>query len=245
MEIKSYIKKLKLLFVLLFVISLFFSGCASSIKYKFDKNLYTTNNTMHYRVLIDIFEDVRPQEEHDRTFIQEKRVYTSGDNMFKGNISQNVTLMLAKHLMKVKIFDKVEVEDVSNDLEQRADEMQSLATKGIDLVILGNLKHFYGYQSPSYGGLLVCLGPLGPLMEAAANPKTVGGEVEYAGIKIVDLREKKILWRGNINYTFEEKDIFYDGSPAYALRALKEVNNKFSQRVDRELRKEMGTLINK
>jgi hypothetical protein len=145
-------------------------------------------------------------------------------------VDAQISQMLVEHFNKAKLFEGIQLLNVDNDLDTNNDEMEKLCTQGVDLVILGKLKHFYGYQSQgAMTAASVMFGALGVLTEAIANPKTVGGVVEYSDVKVVDVKNKKVLWEGTVTHGFEEEDVFYDGPNVYALRALQKANNQFVQ----------------
>lgn len=205
---------------------LFLSGCAANIKYAFDKDLYKKDEPMNYAVIVDVFKDNRPSEERDGNFRKKEGYLSTGNKDFKPEVEKQISGMLVEHLKSARIFKHIELKDVPDNLDLDIDTMQQLQQEGVDLAILGNLEHFYGYQSGSAGGA-VMFGLVGVLTEAMINPKTVGANVEYSNVKIVDLKNKKILWQGDIEYNFEDRVTFYDSPVIYALRGLKKLNDKF------------------
>lgn len=220
---------MKKIIFFLFLIMLV-SGCATVINYGLH-NVPLYNPSLNYNVVIDIFHDLRPQEEHLGTVnLHGISLYTK-DKKFKADIETQISKMLAAHLKKTKLFKKIEVQNIADDLEQNTAEINRLQNKSIDIVITGNIKHFYGFQSGDCGAPGILFGAVGVLCESLLNPKTVGSEIEYSGIKIIDLNLKKVLWEGNIRFAVKERDIFYDGPVTYALRGLKATNNKFYQKL--------------
>jgi|GEM_PF-4449680 len=222
---------LKLMFFGILIFSC--AGCATSIKYKVDKAQYKNAKPLDYTLAVDIVEDVRPAAEHDGTFYNTHDYYTTQDKRFKPGVGKQISQTLVDHFKAARAFTIIELRNVDNDLDKNPQEMELLRKEGVDLAVIGNLKHFYGFQSQSPAEVLagVMFGAIGALTEMIANPRTVGGKVEYADVKIIDLDKKKILWQGSIEHEFREKDTFYDGQKAYALRALKETNNKFVKKI--------------
>jgi len=220
--------------LLLIVLAWFLSGCAASIKYPVDKNVYKREVPLNYRTVVDIFKDTRPVEESDGSLhkINGIEVTPTKNKDFKPSMDTQISLMLADHFNKANIFKITEVRDIDDNLDTNQQEMEKLKAEGIDLAILAKMKHFYGYQSFSAAaGIAPLFGLAGVLTEAIANPKTVGGKVEYGDVKVIDLGKQGILWQGNIEHSFDEKDVFYDGQIIYCLRALKEANNKFAKKM--------------
>lgn len=210
------------------------SGCATTIKYPFTKDLYVSPKPLVCNTIVDTFEDVRPEEEHNGTlkFSNISSCTFTSDKDFKSCVNVQISEMMVEHFKKAQLFTNVELKDVNNDVGQNITEIEKLRTEGFDLVIFGKIKHFYGFQTGTGSASTAALfGLAGILVEALANPKTVGGNVEYGDIRIFDLNTKQILWQGDIGHEFKEKDAFYNGPVAYALQALREANNKLTQKV--------------
>ena len=152
------------------------------------------------------------------------------DKDFKPGVDVQISQMLVKHLEHTQMFRKVILRDVKNNLAEDYSQMDALVNEGIDIAVVGDLGHFSGTQSGA-AGVAGMFGLVGMMTEAITNPKTVGGHVEYDNVKIIDLKNKFVLWEGDIEHTFEDRVTFYDGPVAYALRTLKEANNKFTEKL--------------
>lgn len=214
------------------VLIFFCAGCATAIKYNVDKNQYKDVKSLNYKAIVDVIEDCRGQEEHEGYFLNKHEFFCTNDKSFKQGIDKQVSQMLVNHLKATKLFNGIELRNVDNDLDKNIQEMEMLKNNGIDFVIIGNLKHFNGFQSQSSTEVIgMMFGLVGTLTDMLANPRTVGGNVEYSDVKIIDTGKEKILWEGSIAHEFKEKDTFYDGQNTYALRALKEANNKFAKQL--------------
>lgn len=210
--------------VLLF---LFCTGCATLVKYPLDRETKVVEVPFDYKVAVDIFEDKRPVEERDGTLqknTKNKMLYTQDKN-FKPDIETQITQMFVDHLDKAKLFTAVSLRDISDDIAQNEQAMEALLQQGVDIAIVGKLNHFYGYMT-NPESVAVLFGLVGVFTEMMANPKKVGAKVEYGDLTIVDLKGKKILWQGTINYDFSENDTFYDAPVTYALECLKKANTK-------------------
>jgi TonB family protein len=213
------------------------SGCAANIKYAVDKKPEEKPVAHNYVVLIDIIDDERPPEEHTGKMTSDTDYMYTKDKNFKAGIDAQISQMLAEHLAKSRIVRTVEVKNVDNDLDKNTAEMEALHNQGVDLVIIADLKHFYGYQNGANTAMMagVLGGLVGAFTEMIVNPKNVGGNVEYCNIKIISLHNKEILWSGDINHKFQDKDVFYDGQVNYALQALKGANAKVIVKLDEVL----------
>ncbi|MBF0523405.1 MAG: hypothetical protein HQL24_10180 [Candidatus Omnitrophica bacterium] len=186
----------------------------------------------NYIVVADVFADNRPGSEKEGKLYGKDGYATSKDQMFKKDLPLQISQMFVDHLSKAKIFKKIDLLDISNDLDLKQEEMTSLKNKGYNLAIIGKINHFYGYQSDEAATAVAPLfGLVGVLTEAMINPKTVGAKVEYGDVKIIDLDNQKIVWSGNAGHDFEQQVKLYDGPVIYVLRALKETNNKFSRQL--------------
>ena len=148
--------------------------------------MFVSAESKNYAVVIDVFQDNRSEREKEGKVYGKDGYAINNDSMFKKDIPSQISQMLAEHLIKAKVFSKVEVMDVPDDLESRSDEMAKLKDKKYDLAVIGKLNHFYGYYSDEVSaGVSVMFGLVGVLTEAMMNPKTVGGKVEYGDVKII------------------------------------------------------------
>ena len=144
------------------------------------------------------------------------------------------------HLDKTNLFKSVKSKDIGEFSIENGKLIDGLINEGYDILILADLYHFYGYQSgkASSNTAAFLFGAAGVLVEAMANKKIVGGRAALGDLKIVDLKNKKILWEGDLNYDFERKDTFYNGAQSYAIEALKQVNDKLAIQINEVLNNE-------
>ena len=209
------------------------SGCATSINYGFDSKMYKREKPHAMTALVDEFQDLRTQDEHDGTFSATKDYLYTEDKQFNKNIGDQVTDTVVKHLRNAHLFNTVTKKDIPNFADGDIEAMQNIAKQGYDILVMGDLHHFYGYRSGKNAAMMGALfGLAGTLTEAVANKKTVGGRATLGDVKIVDLKNQKVLWQGNINYDFEKRDTFYSEPPGYAIEALKKVNEQLVQKID-------------
>jgi len=241
-------EKMKQIKLVLLVPFIFLTcGCATPIKYNLGKGIYEGENPTNYTLAVDVFQDLRPSGESDGTIVKDKgpTFVSTQDKNFTPDIDRQISGMLVEHLNKANIFKQVELRDVDNAIYSNSGLMSSLNAEGIDLVMLGNLSHFYGYMDMGASTIAaVAFGLVGALTEAIINHKTVGANVEYSDMKIIDLRNKQIIWEGNIGHEYEEKVVFYDSPVAYSLRGLREANNKFAEKLDDIMRQEITKEVN-
>lgn len=209
------------------------AGCATAIRYTYDRSLFRPK-PFQYRAVVDVFEDARTKSE--RMGLSEEgtvEIYTT-DHDFEPNVARQISEALAKHLNKARYFQMVSVDDVPDDIDLDPEKMKAWADKGIDIVIVGRIKHFYGYQTePSPMG--VAFGLIGAVTEMVANPKKVGGKTAYSPIKVVDLRNQRVVLNEEMEKSFDTTVTYYRGQAAYALDTLKEINHEFLRRLDTSL----------
>lgn len=212
---------------------LLLSGCASTIAYTYDRSLFRPK-PFQYRAVVDFFEDTRTKSEKIGLSPEgTAEIYTT-DEDFQPNIPRQASEALAKHLSKARYFQTVSVADVPDDIDTNPEEMKAWADKGTDIVIMGRIKHFYGYQTePSAMGM--AFGAIGALTEMIANPKKVGGKTTYSPIKVVDLRNQKILLEEELESSLDTTVTCYRGQAAYAIDTLKQVNHEFLKKLDKRL----------
>ncbi len=215
-----------------FILAVTLSGCATPVKYGINKDLYRDNKPSQHKVLVDVFNDKRPLSERELSVNQDNKFLWTIDKNFTPDVALQASQMLAEHLRATNLFQDVKLEDIADNFIVDEKSTTLITQGGIDIVVVGDLSHFYGFQSQGAEMIAgVLFGAVGVLTDAMLNPRQVGGCVEYDNVKIIYLPQKRILWEGKIAYDFNEKDTFYDGPPVYALRAFKEANNRFSEKV--------------
>lgn len=207
------------------------SGCAASVKYCLDKDVYRSDAPVNSRAVLYTFKDIRPDAEHSGTMdLPDIHMYTKDQN-FSPDIDKQISRMLVAHLDKAGIFQKIEFRDMPDDASLEA-AIRQLDQQGVDYVITGDIAHFYGYQSGSSGAAGSLFGALGVIAEAIANPKTVGGEAAYRNVKVVNVNNGATIDLGDVSYEFEDKVKMYETPVAYSLRALKGANNEFAKKLE-------------
>lgn len=224
--------KKSLLLPLLFLLS----GCATtSLNYHID-DTYSTDTHFNFKVAVNSFQDSRPEDEKLKDIGHERIGFYTNDETFKNNAGGATSECLLNHLKQINIFSSIDTVDFPFDLETSPEQMKSLSDKGYDFAITANMVHCVGFQlSESSGGAE--FGALGILADAMANPRTVGAKVEYNPIKIIDLKNQRVIWCDSVEYNYEKKVTFYSGPNAYLIDGLKGANNKFI--------KELVTVLNK
>ena len=221
--------KFRLAGLVLFV-TLIATGCAAPIRYGFDKNLYRRAEPKSLTAVVDLFQDLRMEDERDGTFSATKRYLYTKDKLFKKNIDRQVSDALVKHLQKARMFEEVAFQDFDDDLFESPEKMAALKAQGFDVAIQGDLYHFYGYRSGA--GAAAFFGLAGILTEALVNHKVVGGRAAYGEVKFVDLNSASSVWQGNFSYDYEDRVVFYGEPPSYAIQALKEINDQLTKKLD-------------
>lgn len=226
-------------FVAVTIVLFLTTGCATAIKYEHDSSLYRKDKPHNLTAVVDIFQDFRTQDEHDGTFSTTKDYCYTQDKNFSKDIGKQVSTALATHLKRSKVFKKVEVKDLPDFKESDPAIYQTLAASGADIAIYGDLHHFYGYRSGKSSATMASMfGLAGVLTEAFANKKVVGGRATIGDAKIVDVKNQKVLWQGDVDHDYDKKDTFYSEAPLYAISALKQTNDKFVRNIDEVIEKE-------
>ncbi len=60
----------------------------------------------------------------------------------------------------------------------------------------------------------------------------MGGEVEYNDVRLIDLRDRGVLWEGEVEHRQEEKVRLSGCHAYYALEASKEANNELCRKIE-------------
>lgn len=200
-------------------------GCVTAPKYPTNELTYSSDVRLNYNIAINTFQDVRPDSERLKDIGHERIGFYTNDKSFKSRLNELVPEKLSKELKKTRIFSEVNTVNFSYDIDQKPAEMQSLLDQGYDLVIMGTITHCVGYQlTESSGG--TAFGAMGVLFDAMSNPRIVGSHVEYNPLKIVDLRQQRVIFGEKINYSYETQDTFYKGPYSYAIKGIKGANQK-------------------
>jgi curli biogenesis system outer membrane secretion channel CsgG len=140
-------------------------GCGYAIQYNLNgRDIVLSKSTAPLKVQVATFSDKREVVERNKSARIEKGEtdltdYTY-DREFRGNVAEEVTKMLIKHLNYSKVFAS-ETKRASFQSEQlSAGALDSLGKKGIDAVITGEIHHFFGYYDRSVGRELLYEIPL-------------------------------------------------------------------------------------
>lgn len=190
----------RLIFVAAIFIMIFLSGCASfrtfSVGYDLNPlHVGLANKTYPLSVRVAKFQDVRPNEEkykHDRekTDTLDLDDYTY-DQDLSGPLAEQITKMTIDHLRFSNIFREVGLADFSTE-QVNEKKVHDLAERGVNLLITGEIKHFYCYydRRPSSELGMLILGGLiggvssGALVIATQPSYTVGTLIVSTGTSI-------------------------------------------------------------
>jgi len=225
-------KKFNCLFIFSLVIML--SGCVTTAKYKMTDDVYVRQEPVNQKLVVDVFKDVRPEDEQmGRIEGKEKGFYITENKMYKPDLGRQISAMLSKHLKEGRILEDADVMDVDDDLQTKLDAMAALVDQGFDYALTGELSHYIGYQSGKTSTAVAAIGfgLIGALVEAAANPKSVGGYAAYDGLQLLNLHTGEIIFKEDMEYRFDKEEKMYDGHIAYAAQALRGLNNQVIQKI--------------
>lgn len=218
-------------------------GCASTTPIRYKVTALPTTPIPHgQRLLVAVFDDARPETERIRKPDFGQRDWDTSDKDFKPDVPRQLATALAEHLKRAGVVqEECLIEEVPADLATNGEAMQALAARGIDVVLMGRVMHFRGFQHGMMTSA-VFFGLAGVLTEAITNPKYIGGHAAYSPLMLVDVERQRVLWQGDIEHQFDDKQTFYKGHVAYALEALKETNTKVARVVEDTLTGQQQTL---
>jgi hypothetical protein len=146
---RSIINELTIIFQIALSAILLYGCGGYAIKYDFKKSDFINSDSARaLQVVILPLDDMRPPEERleqEREALDKPEAgnYTC-DEEFKGTVSEEISKMIAKHLKHSKVFSRVEFRSVpmANANEKFLD---SLRAKGVDMILVGEIDHFYSY----------------------------------------------------------------------------------------------------
>lgn len=141
--------------VMLLAVIVFLSGCAYPLKYGLNqRDIIVSKAILPLKVQVAEFTDTRDPEERDKSARMQKEYTDLGDYTydrdFRGEIAKEISRMLVKHLNYSEIFKSVALGDYTSD-EVSESKLDSLNLMGVDAVLLGGIKHFYGYYDRNIG----------------------------------------------------------------------------------------------
>ncbi len=212
--------------LLLLICCIVVSGCATTLDYSVNKDAYQIENIISKNIAIGTFIDNRPSDERNKRPRHGKDYFYTYDKSFKGNFGLLVAQSLATHMIKGEIFTQVEVVDISLDLENNEDAMNTLRNQGYDYAIIGGVAHCYGFQLIK-GQSVGNLGAVGAIADAFINKRIIGWHVEYDQIKVVDLKNKTVLFSDRFEDQHKKPIVMYSDPTKYAKQGMRELNNKF------------------
>jgi hypothetical protein len=233
---------------ILFVLLL--SGCVGyAIKYELkEPDVIVSKSKLSLSVQLAKFSDTRPQEEKSKDIRSEKgqsdvNDYTY-DNEFSGNVVEEVSKMVVEHINYSKVFNRITLASFAS-ADVSDSKLDALREKGVDVLILGDLNHFYGYYEQNIGmQLLYCI-PLGVASGLLLNFSFTSGNTTYSYfwygpglvlgyylesldkrdikystqliLKMVSTSTRKVLWEG----TFDVSQKLYDKMPGISTQNRK------------------------
>jgi hypothetical protein len=128
---------------------LLLAGCGYPIEYSLTKDeIVSSNRTKPMNVVVATFSDERPPEERTkpgRTAIRSEDPggYTFDDE-FRGEVNEGISSMMAEHLAYSKSFAQIRHAPVAAGQITDA-YVDSLRRTGVDAILCGEVRHFYGY----------------------------------------------------------------------------------------------------
>jgi hypothetical protein len=143
-----------LLFISLYV-GLLISACTYPIKYRLnDRDIVKETAPKPLKVQVAIFSDKREAVEKEKSERKKSGGADVGDytydKEFRGPVDQALSEMLVKHLQYAGVFAEVALSRYRAD-QISAAVLDSLSRQGIDAVMTGEIKNFYGYYDNNSG----------------------------------------------------------------------------------------------
>nr|MBN2277267.1 hypothetical protein [candidate division Zixibacteria bacterium] len=174
-------------FLVITLVVTFLAGCHYNLKYPLtDRTIMQAASQKPLNVAVLILEDNRNDIEKVVSARKEAGGTDVGDYTydrdFGNRVAEDISKMLVKHLEYSHAFDKITLGDKeSSRLEQGM--LDSLAAEHIDVVLTGEIGHFYGYYNQSFGrqmlfggGLALGLGIPVAIMTTKTETKAYGFE---------------------------------------------------------------------
>ena len=163
--------------------TLFLGGCGYAIKYNLnEKDIFLSKSTKPLKVQVATFSDKRDVVEREKSARKEKGDTDLGDytydREFRGDVAEEITKMLIKHLNYSKAFASETMPASFRTEQLSAEVLDSLGEVGIDAVITGEINHFYGYYDQNLGRQLLYEVPLAVVSGLLLTWTTTSGNVQ-------------------------------------------------------------------
>ncbi len=133
------------------LLAVFLSGCGGGYKIQYSLNendLIMSQSALPLKVCVAKFTDNRPPEDRQKVARKDKKYSDVGDYTydegFEGEVSQEITNMIVKHLNYSGVFKHVSVAPSTSEAVSQT-TLDAMRNKGFDAVMVGEIKHFYGY----------------------------------------------------------------------------------------------------
>lgn len=200
-----------------------------------ERRLYMPQETIPYKVAVVNFPDVRPVEEKDRSKRQVSNDESAGDYSddtdFKNpDIGHGLAFMTARHLNEAGLFDSathVNIDRKTAESNPRCEEL-----KGYDAVLVGDVKHFWGYYHKSIFRRIffLPLGGSGYFIDNAIGTPVKGG-AEFSNVKLISTKNGEVLYQGSLVSDFDENQAFTGGREDKGLEAWRVCVNKMTEAI--------------
>ena len=134
---------------------IFLCGCGHRIHYHLNnRDIVSAPSTKPLTVQVAKLTDERPMIERQKNAREEAGFKDSGDytydKEFEGEVAESLTKMMIKHLEYSKIFEEITLTNYLSE-EIEPDVLPTLKRQGVDLVMTGKIKNFYGYYNQRPG----------------------------------------------------------------------------------------------
>ncbi len=172
----------RMLMVVIFAVP-FFGGCGYAIRYNLNqREIVKSSSPAPLKVQVATFSDKRDGVEREKSARKAKGVPDAGDytydKEFRGKVAEEMTKMLVNHLNYSNVFSSQATPAAFSSAQLSDALLDSLARKGFDAVLTGELANFYGYYDQNLGRALAYMLPLGVASGLLLNFSTTSGNTQ-------------------------------------------------------------------
>ena len=171
------------------------------------KDIHKSNKQLPINVGVVLFSDLRPDEEVSSNARKgackfgTPSYFTSDGYSLEKRLTRPISYQIYKDLQIANIFKQVVFLKEYSTGEINENGVPDKLKTSIDAILIGNIKHFYGYSEAPQDGSYAYMGLMGYMMTESMKERVeylYEGYTELTDIKLIDVSNPHILWEGDV-----------------------------------------------
>lgn len=209
------------------------AGCSGTVGKDIDPgHVWRVAEPLPITVAVVRFSDARPAEEREHVHKYLKHFDYTHDELYDRAVAAAIARATAEQLAMAGVFQDCAYVDLDWP-ELKAQGLSAGTTPaGVDFVLTAQVKHFVGWRELNVLRSLILL-PAGIYGTAAGVVlgNDAGAKVELAEVRLEDARTGEVVWEGECESHFEERQRMVDTAADNANSALREAVNGLAKRM--------------